>query len=125
VTVPGYGGFLRKATKFDGVVDRHPFILLAHLPNAKVVKADCFEIRHYTFSGFLIPQLISLELKFVYLWSYLDYDDFKTFFVAFPNLLSLTLTINVPLVDFDEKDFVRFLADNKAKFAKLRRLRKV
>jgi hypothetical protein len=53
----------------------------------------------------------------------LSYAYFKKFFVSFPNLVSLILTINVKVTNFDEKDFVRFLFDNQSKFANLRRLR--
>ena len=115
--------FMRKATKFDnGLVSWHPFLLLHRLPNAKIVKARCEDFYNIIYPTFEMPQLNCLELKLT-CKGCLRYSDFKMFFVGFPNLISLTLTINVALTDFDEQDFVRFLSDNKSKFANLRRLR--
>jgi hypothetical protein len=130
---------MHKATSFEGGPEAgsilwHPFCLLHHLPNARSVKARCFYyididdpdnpngLTYQHFRNFERPQLTSLDLKLA-LDSSLSYAYFKMFFVSFPNLISLTLTINVEVTNFDENNFVCLLLDNQSKFANLRRLK--
>ncbi len=139
VTNTGPLGFMQKATSFDcgqesGSILLHPFCLLHRLPNARAVKARCFDyfnlddpddpngLTYQHFRNFIRPQLTSLDLKLA-LDSSLSYAYFKMFFVSFPNLISLTLTINVEVTNFDENDFVRLLFNSQSKFANLKRLK--
>jgi hypothetical protein len=112
---------LGKVTKFDGRIALDPVVFLSHLTSAKSVRLFCPPYAGWFGWGpFENPNLTFLD---VYAPSIpMSFEKFKLFFTAFPNLVTLNLTIP-KLTNFNEIEFITFLEDNKSKFAKLKKFK--